>query len=262
MKVLHAASGMCVVRPLRGLARAVTRRRRSILVAGMMKSGSTFLTKALREATGYVHVSLSAGGGGRDFDLSEACILRAAPFHSVTQDHTKGVPGNISLLNQYNIRPIVLVRNLYDVMVSWFDHLHRGNITSGPHSHWTRAHLEVPEERQFDMIVDLVAPWYIHFYTSWYDTSQADACDLIWVTYEELIADSVKTIRRILEFHAIQKTDAEIAAAVDRAKGEFIHFNVGVKGRGIGRLTEAQKQRIIRLTSYYPQTDFAMVGID
>jgi hypothetical protein len=62
----------------------------------------------------------------------------------------------------------------------------------------------------------------------------------------------------------MQKPDVAIARAIETTKAEpkeRTRLNVGVPGRAHTLLSDSQRERIVRLTQYYPNVDFTRIGI-
>ena len=95
-----------------------------LIVACMPKSGSTFLASALTHATGYSNVVLAFGFEQNEQDLYLPALIRNSGFDTVTQQHMRATDPNLRLLAAFHMAPIVLVRNLEDITISLYDHLH------------------------------------------------------------------------------------------------------------------------------------------
>lgn len=232
-----------------------------IFFAPMPKSGSTFLSMVARELTGYDWFPMNFAYWQLEHDMYLPALLRALDCNTVTQQHVKASDSNVELMEIFGIRPVVLVRNLFDVAVSYRDHLHKYRVRVPP-AFLNERFFELGETEQLDLIVDMFMPWYISFYASWYDVKLADRLDHLWLRYEEMVADTITTVRRVFEFYNIPAAEAEIRAAIECLPKWKIGFNKGVTGRGADCLTDDQCRRIVRLTRHYPWVDFGMVGIE
>jgi hypothetical protein len=84
-----------------------------------------------------------------------------------------------------------------------------------------------------------------------------------WLSYEELIADKPAAIQCVLNFYGLGAGANAIEAKVKETESEArkIRFNKGIAGRGVAGLSEKQKERIRRLSKYYPTTDFGRIGL-
>jgi hypothetical protein len=122
---------------------------------------------------------------------------------------------------------------------------------------------QLPPEEQLDMVIDLCMPWFISFYVSWYKVRQDNLLDTYWLTYEKLTDDKPAAVADICRFYGIETDRATIDKAIATIEGnkKKSNLNVGVKGRGKAQLTDVQKQKIIKMASYYKDVDFSLIGI-
>lgn len=179
----------------------------------------------------------------------------------VSQMHMPGVEHNIEMLKKYNFKTIVLVRNIFDVVISMFDHLEKAHI-GVPVGYLNEEYYKFPDETKIDLIVDLLIPWYFKFYSSWFDAERKKLIDFKWSTYEKMKKDDVSFIKEILDYCNIEKSNKEIKDAIEKVKsGVNIRISKGVAGRGEQMLNEEQKERIIKYASYYPWVNFERIGI-
>ena len=108
-----------------------------------------------------------------------------------------------------------------------------------------------------------MAPWYLQFYASWVRVEQERRLPLLWLTYEEMIADKPGTLRRLLQFWNLAVDETRLASALGAVERDrkATRFNQGVTGRGALRFNAAQTARIQRLAGSFPLTSFARLGI-
>jgi len=190
-------------------------RSRGFLIACMPKSGSTFLSELVASLPGFRREHLVPSYNRREQELSEEEIARAfvgthhirraymdgvvtapcLPRGFVAQHHVRHNDETQLLIDTYGLVPIVLVRNLFDVVVSLRDHLVKSSVYT-PAAFVDEDFENLPEERQHDFLIDLAMPWYIHFYVSWWKAENK-----LLVTYEDLVEDPAREMReRIQKF--------------------------------------------------------------
>ena len=231
-----------------------------VLIACMPKSGSSFLHAALRAVTGWQELPLSYAYIQNEQDIHLPYLLSRLEFDTVTQQHCRATDPNAQILQAFGIRPIVLVRNLFDVVLSLADFYDGGAVhnTFFP-TRWGN----LTADRKHDLIIDQIMPWYVTFFASWMDAMRAGRLDCKLVTYDDMIADKRGTLAAIVAHQGLKKSAAECAAAITAVDGGAAptRLNKGVGGRGVATLTEAQKDRIRRLAGYYPDIDFSVVGL-
>ena len=127
------------------------------------------------------------------------------------------------------------------------------------------------EQRQLDFVIDLVVPWYLNFYCSWFAARAQGEIDYFYVGYEDLFSDPQAMLRGILKFLGESRSEQEIQNAIAMAPevgrevggpgpGGGTRFNVGTIGRGDGTLSVDQKERIRHLGHYYAHIDLSPIG--
>ncbi len=237
-----------------------------IVVAAIPKSGSTFLTNTLIKLTGLRNFRLCAAYSTNEHDLYLPALCLMNRYGCVSQLHMKGTFHNAALMRQFGIKPIILVRRLYDVIVSLKHDLREkecmtgyGTGLNGYSFLWQDESLKnLNDEQLIDAIIDLAIPWYVNFYVSWHRLCDQGAVDAIWVSYEEMIAEKEKTLKTILNFIDVKyvgEIDQEILSA------KYQKFRKGATGEGESALTRQQRTRINKLFSYYSDVDFSLFGL-
>lgn len=232
-------------------------RRGYIFVAALPKSGSTLLNNALIRLTGHFPHPLC------DHHLHEQNIMQSRlidswGFRSIATHHTLATPLNVDLLRRFEIRPVVLVRDIFDAAVSLRDHTQKEALSTATflpppgYADWTDA-------RKLDAIVDLALPWHLSFTASW----QAASIETLTISYEGLMRDPQTTLERVLDHIGLPDRKPGIAAAWEGAVGDGdTRRNVGRIGRGRAEFGDEQIARLRRLTAHYPATDFSIIGLD
>jgi hypothetical protein len=260
---LGKAPAMSLLRYVFKLKRMLGKRGDTIFLASVPKCGSTFLVNALVAVTGYPMTGLCYGRERQEQDLYYPRLVDAYGRDTVTRHHTRATVPNLQLMRMFSIRPVIVVRNFLDVVPSIHDHLYKTNFRF-PFLYANDRFPELDEKAQIDFIIETGLPWYFHFYVAWFDACASGETEALWITFEEMVADWTGTLRRILEFHGLERTDAQIGRALEQTRGlgaDALRLNKGKVGRGKLKLTEAQRQKILDLARYYPWVDFSRVGI-
>lgn len=239
--------------------RHVWPRGNTVFVSAVPKSGSTYLTRLMADATGYLHYFLGSEHHNEQ-DLYLPRLVDAAPLNTVSHQHTRATRENVRLMQQFGIRPVILTRNIADCLVSLRDMLVQDTADS-PTLRVYDNFAGWPAERQLDMMVDLAGPWYARFIGDW---TAEDRLEKLWLTYDDLVADPAATVSRVADFYGLGLSGAAIAAAVnDLGRGDrrSTRINKGIGGRGAEQMTPAQLARLGRLFDYYPTVDRARIGV-
>ncbi len=230
-----------------------------LLLACFPKSGSSYLATILAGLPGFQKVSLVPGYGRREQELAAECALSThlTTPHFVAQHHVRFSEETQRVMQMLSLRPLVLVRNIFDVVVSIRDHLRTSNqviaqafVPPGL-KHWI-------DEQIDHFTVNLILPWYFNFYASW-----SECATRLELTYERLRADPLSVLQDIQEWAGILATQCELQCAIEcaNAEPEMTRFNRGVCGRGRG-LSREVVQRIEHLSRYYGFLDLSALGLN
>jgi hypothetical protein len=232
-----------------------------VFLSTFPKSGSTFLSECILE----INKTLSRE------QVSSNNTLMQMTMDSIMLTRAMGRPNtlvkthlacNIKLqayLVLYDTRPVVLIRNIFDVLRSFIDHLstsYPGIIAGYP---------ELSFEDKKNVVIHLMAMPLVEFFATWQMYAARNRC--LIVRYEDIVDDWVSSIRQILEYSRIDASPSLIASSVEHLTGQLsvdpgrFRYNAGVKGRGAD-FTEEEKERVRRLYKMYPRVDFRIIDDD
>lgn len=185
----------------------------------------------------------------------------------------KGSLFNAQLLNKFNVKPIILFRNIYDTVISLARDLKRiqqhPNFLDGYGYAFIQnlpIHKNLNTEELYDLVINQALPWYIRNYVAWYELHQARIINPIWVTYEQITSKPDIYIGKILNH-----LETPIAPSVNVSSIISKHYSSSSydhKGdqktkdnSGINILSESQILRINKLIKFYPSIDFTTIGV-
>jgi hypothetical protein len=229
----------------------------------MPKSGSTFMAKALGELTGYSYAGLTYGYERDDQNLYLPKLIDAYTSGTVTHQHVRATGPNTELFRRFGIRPVVLTRNIFDVVISIRDHiLNEG--PAFPSFFCNESFADMDDGMQLDFIIELGVPWYYNFYVSWYEASRLGTLDVLWLTYDSVVKDWAAALKAVADFYGFDYSEQEITACLERTRGKQrseIRLNKGVSGRGRSVLSQDQIGKIVAMSRFYPTVDFAPIGL-
>lgn len=231
-----------------------------IFIACVPKSASTFLKNLLVSLTGYRDVFMVYAANQNEHELYLPTLREAAHLNTVTQQHCRASDANVQMMQAFDIKPVVLVRNIFDSVMSLLDFYNNGAFNN---SYFREDFKSLDEETKIDLLIDNVIPWYFQFVASWSLVEKKKSLEIFWLSYEELIADKPAVIQNVLGFYGLGAARRGVEQKVKETESEKrkTRFNKGVKGRGKSGLSEQQKERIRRLAKYYPTTDFSRIGL-
>jgi hypothetical protein len=233
---------------------------RHIFIACVPKSASTFLKNVLVELTGYRDLFTVYAAGQSEHEIYLPTLLASAHLDTVTQQHCRASDANVHLMQAFGIRPAILVRNIFDSVMSLLDFYNKG---ASFNTYFRADFQSLDENTRIDLIIDNVVPWYLQFIASWDLVEKQKRLDVLWLSYEELTADKPSTVENILGFYGLGASRRAIEHTIRGMESgrRNIRFNKGVAGRGTTGLSAEQKSRISRLAGYYPSTDFSRIGL-
>ncbi len=263
--VLHQSERL--VRSIWKLTKLLSKRGQYVFIACMPKTASTFLSFVLSELTGFTRVTLYEGLERTEQEPYLPKIIDAYSFPSVTQQHMKATRYNLRILRAFSIKPVILVRNIFDIPISLREYFFEEGLHKSFAFFANKNFADLDEQTQLDCIIELSLPWFIDFYVSWFEACRTGRIDAMWLTYEEAVTDWKATLQKVLNFYKIKKSDQEIEDALQKTLGKGsqkvvnIRLNKGFAGRGRLALTQSQKDKIIGLTRFYPWVDFTRLGI-
>lgn len=233
---------------------------RHIFIACVPKSGSTFLKNVLLSLCSYRDALMSYTGAQFEQDLYLPTVIHVAKADTVTQQHVRATDATVQMMQAFEIRPVVLVRNIFDSVISLLDFYNGG---ASSNSFFREDYKALDEETKIDLLVDNLVPWYFQFVASWSLVEKQGRLDIFWLSYEELINNKPTSITNVLKFYGLGAPLRGIEQRIRETESEKrrTRFNKGVAGRGDARLSESQKSRIRSYARYFPTTDFSRIGL-
>jgi tetratricopeptide (TPR) repeat protein len=233
---------------------------RHLFIACVPKSASTFLKNLLVNLTGYRDLFMVYAAGQSEHEIYLPTLREFADLDTVTQQHCRASDANVHLMQAFGIRPVVLVRNVFDSVMSLLDFYNKGAFQTS----YVRADWPVLDEgTKIDLLIESVIPWYFQFVASWDLAEKQKRLEVHWLSYEDLVADKPSSVLKVLEFYGLGASRRGVEQRIGEIESEErkIRFNKGVTGRGSSGLDDRQKEQIRRLARYYPSTDFSRIGL-
>ena len=233
---------------------------RHIFIACVPKTASTFLKNLLASVTGYRDLFTVYAAGQTEHEIYLPTLRESAHVDTVTQQHCRASDANIHLMQAFGIRPVVLVRNIFDSVMSLLDFYNQGACqTSYFRADWPG----LDEETKIDLLIENVIPWYFQFVASWDLAQKQQRLEIFWLTYEELTANKPSSVLKVLEFYGLGASRRGVEERIREIESEKQknRFNKGIAGRGKSGLNDRQKEQIRRVARFYPSTDFGRIGL-
>lgn len=187
---------------------------RILFIAGMPKSGTTWLKNMLSHYPGFQEVMIPEHwiyamrvGNSHCFDMPPDVFSRIKQQLVLMRLHIYGSPHNVALLSAAGVRHVVLYRDLRDVAVS--------------HYFYVRQYPWHPEYQIYkdlsvqEALVDFayrLLPDYIHWIRSWHQNRNPELS--LIVRYEEMLTDPVQVLTAIVRHFQLGGSDNDIKQIV------------------------------------------------
>jgi hypothetical protein len=231
---------------------------KKVFIAAMPKSGSTYISHKLASIPSFSYSHLSDIQGSCEFDIYRPSLIKNFHRNLIVQQHTLATPGNVEYLKRYNIPTIVLVRNIFEVIVSFKDHLKYESLY-WPFLSAEASYFDLTEDKKIDYVITYALPWLVHFYVSWYKASILDNhINVLWCTYDNYLTNNVKVLKDILDFANIEYNVEKLDLKPSKNSHRFTGLE---KDRWAKELSFDQVQKIKDFFHYYPEIDFSTIGI-
>jgi hypothetical protein len=243
------------------IASRVAATRKHVWIVAPPKSGSTWLTALLDRLLEWPLVPLVNGYDRREQEVDLLSMLRFPDINILSpHQHCRASQPTIDFIKKFRVRPILITRNIFDSMVSFRDHL-LNESRAVPMAYVDDRFFELDEDKQYEFVIEMFLPWFLSYYASWFSAEGLAPADRLLVSYEELVADTSKTLHRTLEYIGEARSDSEIQTTIARVQTMDTRKNKAVHGRGAQSLKEHHQERIRDLGRYYSHIDLSMIGL-
>ncbi|MFC7356855.1 sulfotransferase domain-containing protein [Jejudonia soesokkakensis] len=227
-----------------------------LYISAFPKSGSSFISLVLSHLldTNFVDLIYSHY---REQDLYEPKLQEYSDRNTISKHHTLATTPNIDLFLKYNIAPIILLRNLPDIVVSLREHISK--TMRWPHFYVPDNFNKISIEEQHDLLIDIALPWYLFFYTSWTKVKDQKLMPVKFIQYEQFHQNQLNTFKEILDFWNLECSESKITESMEviyNLSSDKNRINKGEMSRGSKILSKSQLERIVLLTKHYPDFNF------
>lgn len=224
----------------------------NILVACMPKTASTFITSCIHQAFSLEWVNLSVpahkpseiGAHLKEQEPDEIALIRAGMMMKgyVAQHHMRLSPYVARLLQRYNVKPIVLFRNILDVIVSADDMIMEYRLKmSEKASHFfsdglPQTYHKLSRDERLLMFAQHRASWLVRFYVSWKKHEAYGLIRPLWISYEDdFLTDKKMMVAKIIAYLGQQEKVVPtqvLRIFEDKSDSKDKRINLGIAGRG------------------------------
>ncbi|QKK06879.1 MAG: sulfotransferase domain-containing protein [Planctomycetota bacterium] len=189
---------------------------KSLFVAGLPKSGTTWVEKMLSSFPGFHELLIPevaahemATGGSHDFELPEGMFDRFKDMLVLSKMHVHGSMHNAEVLRRAGVRYVILFRDLRDVAVSNYFY-----VCNTPwHPEYRHYHGRTVEEGLVTF-AERTLPAYVQWVRSW--QANRDPERSLVFRYEELLADDLGCLRKMAALFELPGSDDELRTIAER----------------------------------------------
>jgi hypothetical protein len=235
----------------------------TVFISCCPKTASTWFANVLaRSIPGftYFHPESFRRPDGDGFDVTDDVLAEFRGRYCVSRSHTAASAENLARMDAAFRRYVFLVRDLRDVAVSVFHHVHERPKSSFVDTGATRTLpyrpvppevLQRPKEECMDAIIDIVMPGLVEFVRRWLEVNeQNDNCLIL--RYEDVTRNTMNVVRQTLRFFDIEPSQRRLERVLNRYHRTRMRqrrwkFRKGAIGDWRHELTPEQQDRLGRM---------------
>jgi hypothetical protein len=170
-----------------------------IYIAAMPKAAGTYISKILCRNLNYQYIHVGDRTGVCEFDIYLPNFIDnfVSKKNAIVHQHTPATKGNVEYLNAFNVKPVILLRDFFDVVYSMHRHLLKYK-NVWPFFSYPNDFFNFSHERQLDFIIDYIMPWIIGFQQTWLDAIYTNKIKGLVISYHEFVENPEQTFNSIL----------------------------------------------------------------
>lgn len=226
----------------------------------MPKSASLYIIQLLASSLNYENHQIGFNEQGGSIYYPRLLMGATAQHNTISHCHAEPTNVVLKYINNFNIHPIVLYRNLLDVIVSRRDMLLKDKFAGNFLSEYAnKQFINSSEEHQFQVVIDLFANEYLNFYTSW--RNLRTKLKIHYINYNELIENEISMVQRVGEFLGCEVSEENILKVSESIRQlGGINFNQGVRNRGKQLLSDEHIDRLREKARMFDCSDEEFLG--
>jgi hypothetical protein len=224
------------------------------------KAAGTFFRSALIKAINGQLVRVVHAQGGRDAQphlpiFVEYFTSRGSPKTLVAHIHMQALPANTYFLEAFRLKPVIMLRNIADMMASYWDMLesadHVRDMGVNFHVPGDFAQWQAVEKQEF--LIDILLPWYASYFASWGDYVARAPQNVMVLRFTDFLAAPITSMRDALRHSGLDTTEDSCRHAFDAvwASRSKLRYNEGRIGRGKEYFTPGQCDHISKVVARY-----------
>lgn len=241
--------------------RGVGARRSILFLAFAPKAAGTFFRQVTMHAINGALYRASHAQGGRDgtpyLPNFLAYYLDKDLPEIVVHTHMQAFTANRELLSAFGIRPVIMLRNIPDMLASFWDMLETDPVARAQCLNCVvpDSFVELSHAQKAHFILDVIAPWYASYFASWKSFVDEAAEQVCVLRYQDFCRSPENSIQMALAhagFAVSRDACTEALGKVWPRRNDF-RYNKGTVGRAKSYFDARQLAEIARKLSHYPQ---------
>jgi len=191
-------------------------RHNTIFIAGLPKSGTTWLEKMISTYPGFEQILIPEvnfyelkNGESHLFDIPSGALERLDKLLVLSKMHCHGSGQNVEALQACSIPYVILYRDLRDVSVSHYFYVRN-----------TPWHGDFPYLKDCNVqegiayFIEKRLPEFAHWMRSWRDNRDLESS--VMFSYEEMLEDSARVVREVLDLYELDYTADLVGEMIER----------------------------------------------
>ena len=202
-----------------------------VFVACMSKSGSTYICNKLCSITGYKSMSPRSYFMDLEQTIDIRMVKHLLDMKIVCQMHTPGKLFNIEIMKRYGIKPVILIRDPRDVILSFHDHL-QNEVPLGPFGRIDPQWYELEYDNRIEYLLYHFLPSIVAWYRYWLQNKHH--LEHMLVKYEDLLISEeskLQLFQNILRFNGLEELADGLGALPPDSAKELSRTNVAALSR-------------------------------
>lgn len=184
-----------------------------LFIAGLPKSGTTWMAQLLEAVPGYKGRWLyDPDNCVSNHDVCDAVFANQPwDLYTVLKLHTRFTPANLAVIEKYDLRTVIMYRDLRDQCISRYFHVlcdprHRH------HTYYNEASREDGVSHCIEITLEESMPWI----QGWLPLIAHRPDRFHEVRYEDLRADPCAVLSGVLDFYEVKLAGSEVTKIVER----------------------------------------------
>lgn len=184
-----------------------------LFIAGLPKSGTTWIMQLLGAVPGYaVRWPDDPHNCVQNHDVCDAVFANMpSDLYSVVKLHTRFTPANLTVIMKYDLRTLVVYRDLRDQCVSRYFHV----LYDPSHRHHA-YYSGVSKQDGLSHCIEITRGEYMPWIQDWLPCITRHADRFHEVRYEDLRSDPCTVLSRVLDFYDIRLPAWQVVHIVKR----------------------------------------------